>query len=77
MSLRKWDAERKLRDSAERLGAFFDSPLVGHPLWQCSRSYLRQPNDELLAIIGYSRPELESGQVHWDRITPTGIPGSG
>jgi PAS domain S-box-containing protein len=65
----KVDAERKLRDSAERLGAFFDSPLVGI-LFGNVHGAISAANDELLAIIGYSRPELESGQVHWDRITP-------
>jgi PAS domain S-box-containing protein len=65
----KVEAERKLQESAERLRAFFDSPLVGI-LFGDVYGGISAANDELLAIIGYSRTELESGQVPWERITP-------
>ncbi len=65
----KNEAERLLRESEEKSRAFFDSNLIGIIFADIYGS-IYTANDEMLRMIGYSRNELEAGQVHWDKITP-------
>lgn len=65
----KIKAEKQLLESEEKLRAFFEAPLVGI-LFGDIHGSLFTANDQILNIIGYSRKELESGKIHWDKITP-------
>ena len=65
----KVTAERKLRESEEKLRTVFDSNLVGIDFADISGKIL-SANDELLHILGYNREELEAGLIRWDKITP-------
>lgn len=65
----KIQAEKLLRESEEKLRIFFDSNLIGIEYADIYGNIF-SANDELLRIIGYSRSELESGQIHWDALTP-------
>jgi PAS domain S-box-containing protein len=63
------EAERKVKESAEKLTAFFESPLVGI-LYANLTGNIHNANDEFLKIIGYTRTELEAGQIQWTKLTP-------
>lgn len=61
--------ERALRESEDRFLAFFNSGMIGMIFGDLHGRILRA-NDEFLRIVGYSREDLESGGVRWDRLTP-------
>lgn len=52
-----------------RLQGFVNSNVVGI-LYGDVYGRIHSANDELLRIIGYTRADLESGQLHWMEITP-------
>jgi two-component system cell cycle sensor histidine kinase/response regulator CckA len=60
---------RARREADEQLRAFFQSDAIG-VLFGDVHGGVSRANDRFLAIIGYSRAELEAGEVRWDRITP-------
>ena len=62
-------AEAALRESEERLRAFFESAPVGTLLGDIEGG-VSAANDEFLRIVGYTREDLEAGRVRWDAITP-------
>ncbi|MGG6242453.1 PAS domain-containing protein [Nodosilinea sp. AN01ver1] len=62
-------AEAALADNESRLQSFVNANVVGI-LYGDAQGYIYKANDELLRIIGYTRAELESRQVHWTTITP-------
>ena len=66
----RFEAERKVKESTEKLTAFFESPLVGI-LYADINGNIHNANDEFLKIIGYSRSELESGMIQWTKLTPS------
>ncbi len=62
-------AEQALKVSEERLKSFVDANVVG--ILFCSiAGKVREANDELLRIVGYSREDLQAGRLHWIDMTP-------
>lgn len=63
------NAERRIRESEEKLRTIFESNLVGIYFADVSGMII-SANDELLNILGYTRTELESGLIRLEEITP-------
>ncbi|WP_052672255.1 PAS domain-containing sensor histidine kinase [Aliterella atlantica] len=61
---------RALQDTEARLTRFAQSDLIGI-LFGDIYGKIQYANDEFLRIIGYSLPELISGQIDWTEITPS------
>jgi len=62
-------AEDELRDSEARLRAFYDSGLLGVMYWEADGA-ITQANNKFLAMLGYSREDLDAGRLNWFNITP-------
>jgi len=62
-------AEDALKESEEKLRAFFDSDVIG-TIYGDIYGGIHQTNDRCLEIIGYGREDIEQGKVKWDKITP-------
>ena len=62
-------AEHELRQRTAELGRFTESGMIGVLYWDASGE-ISGANDTFLAMLGYSREELEAGALQWDRITP-------
>jgi PAS domain S-box-containing protein len=62
--------EAALRQSNALLGRLRDANVLGVVVVGEDRVY--EANDAYLAIIGYSRDDLEAGRVDWRRMTPPG-----
>jgi hypothetical protein len=62
-------SEAALRASDERFRKLYESDLIGIGFPDHAGG-ISDGNDELLRIVGYSRKEMEAGQVRWDRMTP-------
>jgi len=52
-----------------RLGKAFSSDMMPMAIWK-KTGYIVDANDALLALIGYTREEMEDGKVRWDELTP-------
>ena len=65
----KLKVQQEVQRSTDKLKAFFESPLVGIVNGKTNGEIL-SANDEFLKIIGYTRKELESGSIQWNKITP-------
>jgi PAS domain S-box-containing protein len=61
--------EEALRESQSRFQRLYDSDLVGIGFPDADGA-IHEANDALLRIVGYSREEMETGLVRWDRMTP-------
>ncbi len=61
--------EEALRVSESRFRKLFESDLLGICIPDRFGAFF-EGNDEFLRIVGYTRAELEAGQVRWDRMTP-------
>nr|WP_235082880.1 PAS domain S-box protein [Chlorogloeopsis fritschii] len=62
-------AEEALRQSEARFRRIFECNMVPMGIWNISGGIL-QANHALLDLIGYTRQELEAGQINWQNITP-------
>ena len=62
--------EAALRQSTALLGRLRDANVLGVVVAGDQRVY--EANDAYLAMIGYSRDDLEAGRVDWREITPPG-----
>jgi PAS domain S-box-containing protein len=62
-------AEAAVQASEAKLRSFVEANVIGI-LFSDIYGSIHDSNDELLKIIGYSREELDSGQLRWDEITP-------
>jgi PAS domain S-box-containing protein len=62
-------AEERLRYKEQRLRLFVDSGVVGI-LFASFEGEIYEANDAFLQMIGYTRAELESGEVDWRKLTP-------
>lgn len=63
------EAENAAQQSDARFRRLVQSPLFGVLVAELDGRIL-EANDALLEMIGYSRGELDSGQLRWDAITP-------
>src|SRR6185436_4493083 len=63
------EAENAARQSDARFRRLVQSPLFGVLVADLEGRIL-EANDALLEMVGYSRGELDSGQLRWDSITP-------
>lgn len=61
-------AEAALRESNRLLGRLRDANVIGVVV--LTEQGVQEANDAYLDIIGYTRGELEAGQIHWQAITP-------
>lgn len=62
-------AEQALKISEEKLKSFVDANVVGILFGDVSGN-VREANDELLRIVGYSREDLYAGRLRWIDMTP-------
>ena len=62
-------AEEALQESEARLRQFYESNLLGVFYYNLDGSII-DANDKLLEIVGYTREDLQAGQVNWCKITP-------
>ncbi|MBD0335975.1 MAG: PAS domain S-box protein [Cyanobacteria bacterium Co-bin13] len=62
-------AEALIQISESKLRSFVEANVIGI-LFADIYGTIREANDELLKIIGYSRQDLEAGQLRWTDITP-------
>jgi PAS domain S-box-containing protein len=52
-----------------KLKRLYDSEIIGI-MFADTRGHVKQANDALLRMLGYTREDLESGEFRWDRLTP-------
>ncbi|MEG4007600.1 PAS domain S-box protein [Microcoleus sp. Pol11C1] len=60
--------ELALRESEMRCRSVVESNMMGIGFWDASGE-VRDANDALLEMIGYTREELVSGQIRWNEFT--------
>ncbi|MBW4527565.1 MAG: PAS domain S-box protein [Phormidium tanganyikae FI6-MK23] len=61
--------EQALRESEARFRSLFECNMIPIGIWT-EAGGLINANDALLDLIGYTRSELESGQISWKALTP-------
>ncbi|TXT22348.1 MAG: PAS sensor protein, partial [Planctomycetota bacterium] len=61
--------EEALQQSTARFKKLFDANIIGIMLADLSGRVL-EANDAYLALVGYSRDDLVSGRLRWDKLTP-------
>jgi PAS domain S-box-containing protein len=62
-------AEEALRESEARFRRFVDSNIIGIALVDLEGN-IREANDALLELLGYTREDLTAGRMQWTTITP-------
>jgi PAS domain S-box-containing protein len=62
-------AEEALRESEARFRRFVDSNIIGIALVDLEGN-IREANDALLKLLGYTREDLAAGRMQWTTITP-------
>lgn len=68
IAIRK-DTEEALIQSKAQMQELYDANIIG--VFYCNvNGLIMNANDAFLNIIGYSRKELEAGNLNWVRITP-------
>jgi PAS domain S-box-containing protein len=63
-------AESALRESEARLARVLEVETVGVMFWDLTTGRMTNANDAFLDLMGYSRQELEAGELTWQRLTP-------
>jgi PAS domain S-box-containing protein len=58
-----------VRASDARIRRLVESNIIGIGFWDVRGGYM-DANDALLGMVGYSREELLSGALNWERMTP-------
>jgi PAS domain S-box-containing protein len=61
--------EAELRASEQRARRLIESNIIGITIGDLEGRIL-EANDALLRLVGYTRADLSSGQLRWDRLTP-------
>ncbi len=61
-------ADEKLKASEARHRRLFESPVIG--ILYANVERITDANDMFLETIGYTREELEAGQIDWRKMTP-------
>ncbi len=64
-------AEEKLRESEAKLRRLYDVGLMGVNYWRQDGT-ITESNDYFLQMVGYSRQELQRGEVNWRTLTLPG-----
>jgi PAS domain S-box-containing protein len=59
----------ELRESESRFRGVFESRMIGILFWN-AEGEVTEANDTFLEMVGYTREELLSGEVHWREMTP-------
>jgi len=62
-------ADRELRSSRAQLNRLYEADIIGIMVMD-THGAVKEANDALLSLIGYSRTEHEAGAVPWAQITP-------
>ena len=62
--------EETLRQSHERLMKVLEAETVGVMFWDLSTGCLVDANDTFLELMGYSRADVESHSLSWQKLTP-------
>ena len=62
-------AEEALRESEARFRRFVDSNIIGIALVDLEGN-IREANDALLELLGYTREDLTAGRMQWTTMTP-------
>ena len=62
--------EAFLRESNERLKKILEAETVGVMFWDLTTGRMTDANDTFLEMMGYSRGEVEAGELTWQRLTP-------
>lgn len=62
-------AEAALSSSESRIRKLVESNLIGI-LYSTDRGKIIEANDALLAVIGYSHADLQTGRINWAAMTP-------
>ncbi len=60
--------EADLRESESRFRRLSESNLIGIMFWDM-RGQITAANDAFLAMLGYTRADLEAGKLHWEQVT--------
>lgn len=68
---RRKQLELELRASEARFRRLFDSNIIGI-IFPDIHGHIFEANDAFLDMVGYTRAELEAGQVRWSDMTPPG-----
>jgi PAS domain S-box-containing protein len=63
-------AEAALRESHERLKKVLAVETVGVMFWDLASGRMTDANDAFLKVMGYSRREVEAGELSWQKLTP-------
>lgn len=61
----------ELRAYQDRIHRLVESNIIGVLFWRAD-GRVEEANDALLELLGYSRADLLSGQLRWDRLAPQG-----
>jgi diguanylate cyclase (GGDEF)-like protein/PAS domain S-box-containing protein len=62
-------AQKALENKERRLQRLFESDIIGILFWDTEGNIV-DANEKFLDISGYSREDLRSGKLQWNRITP-------
>jgi len=65
-------AEQEARKSEERFRRVFESNMIGLTFFRTNGEVL-EANDAVLQIMGYSRAELDAGELNWRKSTVPGF----
>lgn len=63
------EQERILRESEAKFRGLFESDMIGTMFWEINGK-ITDANNALLQMIGYSRTDLQEGQIDWVQMTP-------
>lgn len=63
-------ARASLAESEARFRRVVDSDIIGIVFWNKTLGQITHANDAFLEMTGYSRDELEGGQINWREMTP-------
>ncbi len=64
-------AEEALRESHQRLKKVLEAETVGVMFWDLTTGRMTDANDTFLNLMGYSRSEVEAGELTWKKLTPS------
>ena len=63
-------AEEELRENHARLKKVLEVETVGVMFWDLTTGALKDANSTFLNLMGYSRRDVEAGELTWQKLTP-------